>query len=244
MPMAKYHILEEIKRTAPENGGSPLGWRRFSVETGIKLDDLYQNSLARYSDACIQAGFAANKLTTARAEAELLEKYANLCLQIGRLPGRGDLRVKAHADKSFPHDATLKRALGTRSELVIKLLASCQTDPNFGAVVELCKAFKASDPAESGEPKRAGEKIGYVYLIKHGSRREYKIGRTNNALRREGEISIELPEKVNPVHVITTDDPAGIEAYWHTRFKDKRKNGEWFELTAADVSSFKRRKFM
>jgi hypothetical protein len=82
--------------------------------------------------------------------------------------------------------------------------------------------------------------IGYVYLLKHGSRREYKIGRTNNPVRREGEVVIQLPEKLAPIHYIKTDDPAGVEAYWHNRFGGKRKEGEWFALTAEDVRAFKR----
>lgn len=82
--------------------------------------------------------------------------------------------------------------------------------------------------------------LGYVYLLKHGSRREYKIGKTNNPIRREGEIGVELPQRLEPIHVITTDDPAGIESYWHRRFAEKRLKGEWFALTPNDVRAFKK----
>ena len=58
--------------------------------------------------------------------------------------------------------------------------------------------------------------------------------------RREGEIRVTLPDKINPIHTIKTDDPFGVENYWHRRFSTKRKNGEWFSLSKQDVTSFKR----
>ena len=84
--------------------------------------------------------------------------------------------------------------------------------------------------------------IGFVYLLKCG--KFYKIGKTNTAGRREYELAVQLPEKSKTVHVIRTDDPSGIEAYWHKRFETKRRNGEWFDLDALDVAAFKRWKAM
>jgi hypothetical protein len=46
------------------------------------------------------------------------------------------------------------------------------------------------------------------------------------------------------VHAIETDDPNGIEKYWHERFKAKRvRKTEWFLLDADDVRAFKRQTY-
>jgi hypothetical protein len=79
-------------------------------------------------------------------------------------------------------------------------------------------------------------------LLKVGREKRYKIGRTNPVERRRDQLSIQLPEDLEPVHHIRTDDPTGIEAYWHQRFAAKRTKGEWFTLSREDVQAFKRRK--
>lgn len=83
---------------------------------------------------------------------------------------------------------------------------------------------------------------GFVYLIKSG--RHFKIGKANSVETRHRQLKIQLPQAAEVVHKIKTDDPFGIESYWHRRFAEKRMNGEWFALSADDVKAFRRRKFM
>lgn len=244
MLITKSFILQEIKRTTAANGGTPLGWRRFATETGIRDPDWKGKHWARWSDAIKEAGFSPNELTQAYGVTDLLDQYARLAVAIGRLPAVADMRLAVRNGLKLPAWETLTRPFGGKRQLVQKLREHCSVCDEFLDVVAMCDSYVTPPQADVDELSFPDSAIGYVYLIKHGSRREYKIGRTNNALRREGEISIELPEKVQPVHMITTDDAAGIEVYWHNRFKEKRKNGEWFELNAEDVAAFKRRRFM
>jgi hypothetical protein len=242
--MNKQHILNEIQRTARENGGPPLGVDRFSQETGIKHDDWFGKYWARWSDAVKEAGLVPNKWSTeGYPEDVLLEKYAGLVREHGKPPSRGEIGLKRRTDSSFPSEKAFRR-LGSRAQLLSKVREYCAGHSGFQDVLEFCQPVAQIGDNETGpEQDEIPKATGVVYLMKSG--RHYKIGKTNAIGRREYELAIQLPAKAQTVHVITAlDDPSGIEAYWHTRFAAKRANGEWFELDAADVRAFKRRKFM
>jgi Meiotically up-regulated gene 113 len=239
--MKKEQILQEIKRTAEANGGTPLGWRKFAQETGIRERDWSGKHWARWGEAVREAGYAPNRMTEAYEEAELLERFVLLARELKRLPTDKDLRLKAHQNTKFPDSSTFGK-LGRKTELVKRVMEYCRTREGHEDIIVMCEAHSPSrnDSADQSEPVK--DEVGYVYLMKSGS--FYKLGRSNAAGRREYELAIQLPEKLRTVHVIRTDDPPGIEIYWHNRFAVKRKNGEWFDLDAADVAAFKRRKFM
>lgn len=240
--MTKQFIIQEIKRTAAANGGVPLGQRTFEIETGVKYTEWFGKIWARWSDALQEAGFEPNKLTAAFEESDILRKYADFTRELRRLPAMGDLRLKKRHDPTFPNDTTLQNRFGRKSELVKHLRKFCSEEQGYEIVVELCDNYVAPRPQRLEQGLVDEPEDGFVYLTKAG--RYFKIGKTNSAGRREREIALQLPEKSSTVHVIRTDDPTGIEAYWHQRFAPKRRNGEWFELSHDDVAVFKRRKFM
>ncbi|MGH2611228.1 MAG: GIY-YIG nuclease family protein, partial [Tepidiformaceae bacterium] len=128
----------------------------------------------------------------------------------------------------FPSHNTFRR-FGAKRRFVARILEYCRSVGGFDDVISLLGAY-AVLPADLRERRDTGKalEIGFVYLLKSG--RYFKIGKTNAHGRRERELAIQLPEKARSVHVIKTDDPAGIEAYWHTRFAATRRHGEWFEL--------------
>ncbi len=238
--MDKQHIIAEIQRTAKSNGGVALGWRRFEDETGIRYYDWYGQFWTRWGDAVREAGLVPSRMSEAYDEQFLLEKLIQLTRHLHRVPIVGDLLLAPKSDPQFPSEKVFRR-LGSKAQRAARVVAFCDANPGYEDVAGLWRkvAIAELEPANEDTGSEAPT-VGYVYLLKHGTRREYKIGRTNQPIRREGELGIQLPEKLQPIHYITTDDPAGIENYWHTRFAAKRKQGEWFALTTADVKAFKR----
>jgi hypothetical protein len=154
------------------------------------------------------------------------------------------MKIKSRNSDEFPTEKSF-RHFGGKQKLATRLLRH-SVERGYEDVARLCTPFAATDgqPEEAEVPRgpSVAEDLGFVYMMKSG--KFYKIGRTNALGRRHRELAIQLPEQARVVHSIKTDDPAGIEEYWHKRFQERRKNGEWFELSATDVAVFRRRKFM
>lgn len=252
MEVDKQHILDEIKRLARINNGAPLGRKIFERDTGIRTADWYGKYWARWSDAVLEAGLSPNTVQEAYDDTFLIEKMISFIRELRHCPVGGELRIKARSGKGFPNEKTLGR-FGSPKQFAARIIEYCRERGGYDDVIEICleRCAREDRPTQFARKPRADERevgsaqpgeIGFVYLLKSGA--YYKIGKTNAAGRRERELAIQLPEKAATAHVIKTDDPTGIEAYWHRRFEAKRKHGEWFELDGADVKAFKRRNFM
>lgn len=241
--MNKEHILKEIDRTAKENNGIPLGKGRFTKETGIRESDWSGKYWTKWSDAIIEAGYTPNEMQSAYDENALVEQVISFIREIGKFPTSADFRLKAYRTHNFPSHDTIRRRLGNKPKMVPKIMSYCKKHPEFSDVYEICqKNFHDLEHKAEYSTKESEIEFGYVYLMKSG--RYYKIGSSRNVGRRSYELGIKLPENIEILHQISTDDPNGIENYWHNRFKDRRKKGEWFDLSGSDISAFKRRKFM
>jgi len=157
---------------------------------------------------------------------------------LGHYPTQAELKMYRQRTEGFPDPKVFYNKFGPK-QLQIEALRSYCDRAERPEVLDL---LPPAAPWTEDSVRDEGDdpNIGFVYLMKAG--RYYKIGRTNAIGRREYEPSIQLPEKLETVHAIETDDVVGIERYWHERFADRRANGEWFSLTKPDVAAFKRRR--
>jgi hypothetical protein len=252
--MDKQRILDEIKRTAEANGGTPLGTARFSRETGIKVSDWRGKIWSKWGDALLEAGYQPNRLQTAYDDGFLIESFIGLARDLGRLPVDEEIKMKARGDDGFPWHTAFAR-FGLKREFVAKIMEYCKGRPGYEDVTELClpvvarldgkrKSEDSVDEPATDSPARTKEGFVYMALLKLGRDKRYKIGKAVLVERRKDQISLQLPEDLELVHAIRTDDAYGIEDYWHRRFTTKNTKGEWFLLSRQDVDAFKRRRLM
>src|SRR5947209_1537271 len=107
--MTKDHILAEIRRTAAQNDGIPLGRERFFAETGIKYNDWHGKYWVRWNDALKEAGFQPNRFNSAIPDEDLLISVASLVKELGHFPVWAEIRMKAYTTPGFPSHNTFSR---------------------------------------------------------------------------------------------------------------------------------------
>jgi hypothetical protein len=127
-------------------------------------------------------------------------------------------------------------------------LKFCSTDPRHIELIPLISSIPTKQKSPLIPVEEDPKTSGYVYLVR--AQTAYKIGSTRAPYRRVSEIANQSATGAELLHLISTDDPEGIENYWHRRFEEKRimglnkQSGEWFNLSADEVKAFRRRKTM
>jgi len=102
----------------------------------------------------------------------------------------------------------------------------CESNSAYGSIVPFSKMIAATIAIATSDNEQSGKEAayGYVYLFKSG--RYYKVGMTKDTYAVGLNTNNSLPERMDLRHSIQTDDPSGVESYWHRRLTQKRMNGE------------------
>jgi Meiotically up-regulated gene 113 len=241
--LTKDDVLREIRRTAAENNGVPLGKIAFLEATGIRESDWSGRWWTTWGAAVREAGFEPQRINPRLDDEVVLEAAVRIVRKVGRFPTAAEIRFECNGDPTLPSYNTFRR-FGGLDELRTRL-REFATERRLADIVATLPDQQAETVPDAARPDDSSAQPlsdGFVYLIKSG--RYYKIGKADSVEARHRQLKIQLPQAAEVVHRVKTDDPYGIESYWHRRFADKRLNGEWFALSPEDVKAFRRRKFM
>lgn len=239
--MTKEEAIRWIERLAKTNGGK-VSWRLFLRETGTPEQRIRRELwFSGWNDLLREAGLETNEFSTSRVPDEgVIKAFAGLAKKLDRWPTQDDCIREKKRDKAFPGVEVVGR-LRRSGKLREALENYASSDEGYKRVRELA-ALQPRDKSAEETASDTARVQGFVYMLRNG--RRYKVGHTNSPVRRFREVRLELPEETLQVHTIETDDPRGIEEYWHRRFAKRRiRDTEWFELAADDIRAFKRRKY-
>lgn len=226
-------IVEELKKLARQLGKTP-GQKVFLEKTGLNIwhrMKYWEN----YGALVQEAGLKPNEFDkTKYSEDRLCELIIKITRDKSKFPTRGMLDVLHHNKSDFPSSSTFYNALGLKPQMAKRIIQYIEDKPGYDDILQLCNTIV---PAQEITATSTAD-TGFVYLGKQSGK--YKIGKTSNLDRRRGEITLIAPDRFKLIHSIETDDPGGIEKYWHNRFKEKWERGEWFKLSRSDIAAFKR----
>lgn len=239
--VSRDEILSAIRREAEAQGGRPPGVLRFQQATGIKVAQWRGRYWARWSEAVVEAGFAPNQWQGRVAtDDQILRRLADLALELGHYPTSAEQRLRHRQDSEFPGDNTIASRIGDRATQLRRLLDLSLAEPGYSPLHDMVGPLLTPAGTPTPAQQVALGASGSVYLMRTGV--HHKIGRSTHISRYSSKVDPRHPGRAQIVHEIETDDPEGIERYWHQRFARKRINEECFALTDDDVRAFMRRR--
>jgi hypothetical protein len=234
----KIRILNEVRRLAAADNGKAPGLEKFARETGISPTTWRGRIWVKWSDVIADAGLESNSFNQAYSKEFLFLKLRECAAHYGKFPTVSELQFYKNTDGAFPSKNVFQDRFDVKSmKAEFRAWLSKRSDLT-GRELDLLNELGV---ASNSKFSASEFKTGFVYAIKFG---EFcKIGRSDDVERRIKQINVALPEKGEIIHFIETDDPVGIEEYWHKRLSQYRENGEWFRLPAHELAAFKKRKF-
>ena len=248
----KRFIINEIRRTAKQNGGVPLGMIRFYKATGIKVAAWRGKLWLRWSDAVQEAGLPPNTMADPYEEELLVDKFIGLMRELGHFPLSTELEMKGYHNRTFPSHMAFRARWGSRIQQAARITQYCQNHKGYDDILAMCEPLLKSQSLPARDTVQAQGANGYVCLVK--ARRKwgtyYKLYRSINRKYVNRYIGSQEGQpylKNGGVHFIRTDDPEGIYRYWCARFAGQRlhrREGECYRLTKADIQAFKSRNRM
>ena len=238
--MSRDEIIAEIRSLAAEIGRPP-GSKLFEAEAGLSAHHWRGVYWARWSEALREAGFEPNA-RQAKADPELmLEQIAMATRRFGHCPTAPELELYRRSSPA-PSQFTLRRHFGRRHVLIVRLRRWAAARPDYADVAALLPPDPALGPGKvrmrPSPPGGAAEAGGCVRLFRWDGR--HHLSRIGDADGRHRSPPPYLSRKAVLEHVIRTDDPVGVEAYWRNRFAYRRLADDWFALTPEDVAAFRR----
>jgi hypothetical protein len=245
-------LINEMRRTAEANHGIPLGQINFSKATGIKISDWRGKLWLRWSDVQRAAGFEPNKKAHAYPEKFLLDSFIALMRELGHFPIATELQQKGYHNPAFPSHMAFKSRWGNKVQQAEQIAQYCRRQEDYGDILAMCEEVLTSERLPARAPVQAKGMVGYVYLVKKKRtwgtyyKLHWSLMRQQNS-RYIGTRNGQPYLKNGAVHLIRTDDPEGICAYWRQRFTAtclRRREGECYLLTRTDIQAFKSRSVM
>ena len=116
-----------------------------------------------------------------------------------------------------------KTAKAITNEDLINLQKQCRKEQQFDNL-------KKDQPSVKKETTK-----GLIYILKAISQPYYKIGKTIDINARLNQIQPALPFKTKLICTILSNNINKDKLFLHEKFKDKRTNGEWFDLSNEDI---------